>query len=356
MLQSGRPLFSDITLNTQRHESIFATTTGVSRGCSVAIRGGRRRSLAISSESIVWLWIFLFIILVESPCYLRALRCRGLRPTSLLRRAISRRSLREATRQLAAVGCDSGDISATAFVAVWVVGGLAGLLSSVRCSRSPLSCSVDPLNCLLSLASTTMEHVLKLSGVIGRISIIGGNWNRLAAIFRGLVLFNIGIIFLRNRVFNFFSLIRTMSNLSCWSTRCSVHHPAIFLAGHILTWYWIFIIVCLYHFWISFDPSRIVYMPTLIFFRYQTHRYLLILKLCLSVHSLFLALVFITLICKIYFVTCILMALILHILWHIMILFTFMCLQISLLTLNDKALSALPRSRWLRQIEKILPT
>ena len=55
-------------------------------------------------------------------------------------------------------------------------------------------------------------------------------------------------------------------------------------------------------------------MPTLIFFRYQTHRYLLILKLCLSVHSLFLALVFIALICKIYFVTCILMALILHIL------------------------------------------
>ena len=238
VLQSHRFLFSDISLNAQRHDFAIAHT-GIGTRYSETVRSGCRWSFAISG-SIIWFWIFLFIILilVESPCYLRALRCRGLRPASLVRRAVSWRSLRESTRQLAAVGCDSRDISATAFVAVWVVGGLAGLLSGVSSSSSPLSCSIDALDCLLSFTST-MEHILKLSGVISRICIVRGNWDRLAAVARGLVLFNIGIIFLRNRVFSLFNLIGAMSNLPCWSARCSIHHPAIFLTRHCSTWYWL---------------------------------------------------------------------------------------------------------------------
>ena len=257
MLQSGRPLFSDITLNTQRHESIFATTTGVSRRCSVAIRGGCRRSLAISSESIVWLWIFLFIILVESPCYLRALRGRGLRPASLVR-AVSRWSLREATGQLTAVGCDSRDVSTASLVAVWVVRGLAGLLSGVSRPGSPLGSPVDALDCLLGFTRTTEEHVLKLPGVIGRVCIVGGDGDGFAAFVGSLVLFNIGFVLLRNRWFNILYFVSMRNNLPCWSTCCSVHHSAIFLAWHSRAWYWIFIIVCLIHSRVSFDPSWIV--------------------------------------------------------------------------------------------------
>jgi len=273
MLQSCGSLFADVSLNAQRYESVFATAhAGVCTGSSEAVRGGCRWSFAISSESIIRLWVFLFIILIliEPPCYLRAwaLRCRGLGPTSLVRGAVSWRALRKATGQLTSVGCYSRDIPTTAFVTVWVVRGLAGLLSGVSCASSPLSCSCDALNCLLGFTSITMEHVLKLSGVISWVGIVGGDWDGLAAVVRSLLLFNIGIIFLRNRGFYFFYLVRMRNNLPCWSTCCSAHHPAIFLAWHSMAWYWIFIIVCLNHFGISFNPSWIVDMSFISCFWY----------------------------------------------------------------------------------------